>query len=81
MNKADFIGEPCSCPECRQAGVTLLQTRRDPYTGVNLHGYSLKRWYAARDTFQRVARAAAGTRGRHANGLERLVSREPGEEG
>lgn len=81
MKGADFIAPACSCPECRQAGVTMLEVRRDPHTGMLLHGYALKRWYAARDTFMRGARQAVGVPGRHAKGFERLATREPGEEG
>jgi len=56
MNARDFIGEPCTCPECYQAGVTGEPTRRDPQTGVMLHGYGLRRWLDARQKFMDLAR-------------------------
>lgn len=49
MNTKDFIAAPCRCGACVQAGVTALELRRDPRSGAWLHGYDLKRWYAARD--------------------------------
>jgi len=78
MKPADHVGPPCSCPLCVQAGVTQLEARRDPRSGVWLHGYDLKRWYEARDQFRRAARSAVGEPGRHAKGFERLATREPG---
>lgn len=78
MKPADFVGRPCDCPNCRQAGVTELAIRRDPRSGEWLHGYDLKRWYDAKARFEQAARAAVGERGRHAKGFERLASREPG---
>jgi hypothetical protein len=74
MNRSDFIQPPCTCGECQQAGVSGLEQRRDPRTGVLLHGYALKRWYAARETFRQAARAAVGATGRHAQGFEKLVN-------
>jgi hypothetical protein len=73
MNKSDFVGFPCGCGECVQAGVSNREQRRDPHTGKWLHGYALKRWYESRDRFQQLARAAAGKPGRHAAGFEKLV--------
>lgn len=52
MKREDFEGEPCSCAECSQAGVTDKPLIRDRYTGVWLHGYNLKRWYEAKAKFQ-----------------------------
>lgn len=75
MKPEDFIGAPCACGECMQAGVQTLETRRDRETGRWLHGYALKRWYEARDRFREQARAAVGAPGRHAKGFERLVNR------
>jgi hypothetical protein len=69
---------PCLCGECKQAGVSDLPLRRDPHTGVFLHGYPLKRWYAAREDFRRTARAVVGHKGRHST-MERLATREPGD--
>lgn len=81
MKPGDFIGAPCSCAECCQAGVTARELRRDPTTGAWLHGYALKRWYEAMEHFKRKARAAVGAPGRHGQGFERLAAREPGQEG
>ena len=83
MRDADFIGPPCECPECKQAGISSLPTRRDPYTGRMLHGYPLRRWYAAAAAFRVKARQAVGSKGRHQAGFEPLVlvgGREPGED-
>jgi hypothetical protein len=80
MRDADFIGAPCACPECSQAGVSDQPIRRDPRSGRWLHGYDLKRWLQAQQDFMRAARAAVGPKGRHAQGFEPLV-REPGQEG
>jgi hypothetical protein len=77
---ADLTAEPCPCGECLQAGVTEERRRRDPHTGRLMHGYELRRWLDARDKFMQTARAAVGPRGRHQQGFERLVSREPGED-
>lgn len=73
MNRDDFVGRPCACGECLQAGVQTLETRRDRDTGRWLHGYALKRWYEARERFRTAARAAVGAPGRHAHGFEKLV--------
>jgi hypothetical protein len=81
MKPSDIQAAPCHCGECRQAGVTDLALRRDPMSGRWLHGYDLRRWYTAKAEFIRKARAAIGAPGRHANGFERLVNRDPGEEG
>lgn len=48
MKPEDFIGEPCTCGECRQAQVSQLPSRRDPWTGKWLHGYPLRRLYEAK---------------------------------
>lgn len=81
MKRSDFIGPSCDCVPCRQAGVNGREIVRDYHTGYWLHGYDLKRWYDARERFRQQARAAVGARGRHAAGLEKLVLREPGEDG
>lgn len=84
MKIEDFEEPPCGCALCVQADVAHLPIRRDWSTGVWLHGYDLKRWYAARERFMTAARQAIGPKGRHASGLERLAvkkTREPGEEG
>jgi len=73
MKARDFIGVPCECPPCRQAGMSDRPTRRDPRTGAMLHGQDLRRWYEARDSFMQLARASVGPRGRHASGFERLA--------
>lgn len=73
MNVQDFIGPPCSCAACGQAGVTDKAIRRDPHTGEMLHGYRLKRWYDAFENFRTRARQAVGERGRHAHGFERVA--------
>jgi hypothetical protein len=71
MNLRDIQGEPCSCGQCVQAGVSDKPIRRDPHSGVFLHGYDLRRWYEARDGFLAKARKVVGT----------LAEREPGEDG
>jgi len=81
LQPKDHIAPPCSCPECYQAGVTKLEQRRDPYSGKLLHGYPLRRWYEAREQFRKAARKAVGAPGRHGSGFERLVNRDPGQEG
>jgi hypothetical protein len=75
MKTEDFVGPPCDCPDCRQAGVTDLNTKRDPWTGKWLHGYDLKRLYEAQQKFLREARAAVGRPGRHAQGFERVAKK------
>lgn len=75
MTQKDFIGEPCACGECVQAGVSYLQQVRDPRTGGWLHGYALSRWYEARERFREAARSAVGERGRHGSGFEPLVKK------
>ena len=75
MTAKDFVGPPCGCPQCQQAGVDALEQVRDPRSGAWLHGYELKRWYEARDRFRADARAAVGPRGRHASGFEKLVNK------
>lgn len=45
------LGDPCSCAECRQAGVDTLPSVVNTKTGESLHGYPLKRWIDARDKF------------------------------
>lgn len=42
----------CSCGECRQAGVTHLPMRKSPQTKDWMHGYDLKRYWAAADRFK-----------------------------
>ena len=73
MSQKDFVGEPCGCGECVQAGVSHLQQVRDPRSGKWLHGYELSRWYEARQRFRDAARAAVGAKGRHEKGFEKLV--------
>lgn len=77
MRREDYIGPPCRCGECVQAGVSEQEQRRDPRTGAWLHGHDLRRWLEARDTFLRRARAAVGPKGRHAAGFEPLARKEP----
>jgi hypothetical protein len=57
--------DPCTCLECLEAGVTDKPRRfvpldpydraqigdRDIYRGEWIHGWTLKRWYKARDDF------------------------------
>lgn len=73
MKREDMTAAPCDCGECIEADVSGLQRRRDPRSGVLLHGYQLRAWYDARDRFMSKARAAVGARGRHADGLEPLA--------
>lgn len=73
VDPKDITAEPCACGECIQAGVTDERRRRDPRSGVLLHGYALRRWLEARNGFIRAARAAVGDRGRHSSGFEQLV--------
>jgi hypothetical protein len=58
MKREDFVGDPCTCPECVQAGVSTQELRRDYQTGRWLHGYALKRWYEALDEARAAMRAA-----------------------
>lgn len=51
MKPQDFEQAPCHCPQCVQAGVSELPQIRDRHTGKWLHGYDLKRWVEARDSF------------------------------
>ena len=74
MRLQDFRSAPCSCPECRQAGVDALEQVRDPWSGRLLHGHDLRRWYEARDRFRTLARKAVGAPGRHGKGFEKLVA-------
>lgn len=57
MRAIDIIGDPCSCGECRQAGISHEPIRRDPKTGAWMHGYTLKAWYEARAKFYELAKA------------------------
>lgn len=48
------VGEPCQCPECREAGVTHLRRVRVPADDFCseprwLHGEDLRRWWATHD--------------------------------
>ena len=47
----DYTRPPCPCVDCRQAGVSAREQIRDRVTGQFLHGYDLKRWYEARESF------------------------------
>lgn len=78
MTAGDMIQPPCgsTCGECVRAGVSALERRRDPQTGAWLHGRELHAWYQARERFRALARAAVGSRGRHANGFEQLCGPE-----
>lgn len=80
MKREDFIGAPCSCGECVQAGVSHEEIRRDPDSGRWMHGYSLKRFYENYARFKREARAAVGPKGRHQGGFERIATKWPGDE-
>lgn len=51
MIRADFERGPCTCGECRQAGVSDRPQLRSTKTGAFLHGYELKRVYEAQDAF------------------------------
>lgn len=53
MKREDYEQQPCSCAECRQAGVSHLFQKRDPRSGVLLHGYPLRRLYDAEAEFWR----------------------------
>ena len=72
LSAKDFVGDPCGCPECHQAGVSDRPTRRDPHTGRWLHGQALWRWYEAKEQLERAARQAVGPRGRREQ-MERLI--------
>ena len=78
MNRADFVQPPCVCGECVQAGVSGLEQIREYQTGKFLHGYDLKRWYAARQQFYDVMAAAQI---KQFGAVAVRLSREPGEEG
>ena len=73
MKREGFKAPPCTCPECRQAGVSDRELVRDPQRGRWLHGHELRRWYEAQAQFKKLAREAVGKPGRHAAGFERLV--------
>jgi hypothetical protein len=49
IRREDFVRPPCTCAECRQAGVDTQEQVRDPDSGKWLHGYALKRYYDAAD--------------------------------
>jgi hypothetical protein len=70
----NFIGPPCPCIPCEQAGVSTKPQVRDRHTGQWLHGAQLRRWHEAREKFFTEARKAVGARGRHAAGFEKLVN-------
>ena len=78
MNRADFIQPPCVCGACVQAGVSALEQMRDYQTGRWLHGYELKRWYAARQHFYDDV---AATTIKTFAAIATVASREPGEDG
>lgn len=76
---ADNEGQPCTCAECVEAGVSTVPQQRVPGESgapVWLHGHALKRWLEAREAFRTSARLAIGGRGRRGQ-MERLA-REPG---
>lgn len=60
MKPRQAMGAPCHCGECLQAGVSDRPSVIDTKTGEQLHGYSLRRWHEARDTFITAFRRAAG---------------------
>lgn len=49
--------EPCTCPQCYQAGVSTRPQVKSWKSGEWLHGYELKRVIEARDAFWRVVNA------------------------
>ena len=51
MRREDISQPPCSCPDCRQAGVSDRPVVRDPHSGKLLHGQELRRYYEAADGF------------------------------
>ena len=84
---------PCTCRECREAGVAEKPIRFVPYDdpevkgqlsqsrvvllGHWIHGEPLARWYVAKDKFWREARALF-----EAKAMPPVIApREPGEEG
>lgn len=54
MRREDIEADPCDCPECTQAGVAGQSPRRDPHSGMWLHGYNLKRWLDAKAKFEKA---------------------------
>jgi hypothetical protein len=49
MKTADHTSAPCSCLDCRGAGITDRPTVRDPVTGAWLHGYKLAKYWRESD--------------------------------
>jgi hypothetical protein len=80
LKPSDFIGDPCGCGECLQAGMSTLPIRRDPFSGEWLHGYALKRWYDAKEQYRRATQQVA-TKAPALAAAARVVDRQPGEEG
>jgi hypothetical protein len=81
LKQADYIGPPCKCGECVQAGVSTRRQRRDPHSGEWLHGYRLRHWYEAWYRY-RAALAAVKVKTMPAVvGASPARQREPGEEG
>lgn len=61
MKPRQQLGKPCKCGECRQAGVSDRPSVIDTRTGkIAFHGYDLKAWHEARETFLEAFRRAAG---------------------
>ncbi len=82
MRVEDILAPPCQCPECRQAGMTTTERRRDPQTGEWLHGFRLQRWIDARDGFFARARQYGKTQvAVLVDPDARFNERVPGEEG
>lgn len=79
MNRADFVGPPCGCGECVQAGVSQLPQRRDPHSGRMLHGYDLRGWYLAYERFRAAARAAVGPKAPRGGGFSKLAGGKHGD--
>lgn len=51
LKPEDYIGPPCGCAACVVAGVSEQESRRDPRSGVWMHGRDLANWYRAKATF------------------------------
>lgn len=60
MKPRQAMGDPCSCGECLQAGVSDRPSVIDTKTGEQLHGYHLKGWLTERDKFLTEFRRVAG---------------------
>ncbi len=57
MKSEDYERPPCACERCVVAGVSDKPQRRDPWTGIWLHGRELANWYRAKADFDEQMKA------------------------